>query len=491
VQVSGLSGVVAISCGVYHSLALKSDGTVWAWGANDYGQLGNSAASDSSAPVQVSGLSGVIAIAGGSRHSLALKSDGTVWAWGANDYGQLGNGTTVGSSTPVQVSGLSGVTSIAAGDYHTLALKSDGTLWAWGRNDAGQLGNGTTVGSSTPVQVSALSNVTAVAGGRMHTVAQKQDGTVWTWGDNYFGQLGNGTTTNSASPVNVSSLQGARAIASRGFHSLALVKRAVSDFDQDGKSDLIWHNQIDGQLVYWLMDGTVIKPGGMGHLMPYAANPTWKIVGTPDLDGDGKPDILWHNQTDGQLVYWLMDGVKIKPGGMGNLSPAAMNPVWRIAGTPDLDGDGKPDILWHNQKTGQLLYWLMDGVKLKSSGNLTPSVANPAWKIVGTPDLDGDGKPDILWHNQTDGQLVYWLMDGVKVKPGGMGHLTPSVANPAWKIVGTPDLDGDGKPDILWHNQKTGQLLYWLMDGAKLKPGGSGLLTPSVVSPIWELEPGS
>src|SRR5205823_208038 len=131
--VSGLSGVTAIAAGGLHSLALKSDGTVWAWGYNAYGALGNGTAISSSTPVQVSGLSGVTALAGGYGHSLALKSDGTVRAWGYNYYGELGNGTAFNDSlTPVQVSGLSGVTAIAGGEFHSLALKSVGTVSAWG-----------------------------------------------------------------------------------------------------------------------------------------------------------------------------------------------------------------------------------------------------------------------------------------------------------------------------------------------------------------------
>ncbi|MBI4331705.1 MAG: hypothetical protein HY673_10540, partial [Chloroflexi bacterium] len=107
-----------------HSLALKSDGTVRAWGLNDSGQLGNGTTTGSNVPVQVSGLSGAAAIAGGIFHSLALKFDGTVRAWGLNAYGQLGDGTTTDSNIPVQVNGLSGVVAIAAGGFHSLAIKT-------------------------------------------------------------------------------------------------------------------------------------------------------------------------------------------------------------------------------------------------------------------------------------------------------------------------------------------------------------------------------
>ena len=196
-----------IACGAYHTIALKSDGTVWAWGANQAGQLGDGTHIDNTdiihagIPVQVSSLSGVTAIAGGRDHTAALKSDGTVWAWGYNYYGQLGDGTTTNSYTPVQVSSLSGVTAIAGGYYHTIALKSDGTVWTWGNNDIGQLGDGTTNNRLTPVQVSGLSGVTAIAGGYSHTIALKSGGTVWAWGYNKDGQLGNVTIKNWSTPV--------------------------------------------------------------------------------------------------------------------------------------------------------------------------------------------------------------------------------------------------------------------------------------------------
>jgi hypothetical protein len=172
VQVTGLSGVTAIASGHLHSLALRTDGTVWAWGDGFYGGLGNGTVlTRASTPVQVSGLSEVTAIAGGFSYGLAVRTDGTVWGWGLNNYGQLGNGTTTNTSTPVQVSGLCGSTAIAAGAFHSVALCSDGSVWAWGLNGYGQLGNSTTTNASTPVQVSGLSGATAITAGYWFSLA--------------------------------------------------------------------------------------------------------------------------------------------------------------------------------------------------------------------------------------------------------------------------------------------------------------------------------
>ncbi|HRG59249.1 MAG TPA: T9SS type A sorting domain-containing protein [Bacteroidia bacterium] len=205
----GLSNCAAVSGGgdqlEAHSMALKDDGSVWSWGSNLYGGLGNGSTTSISTPAQVTSISNVSAISAGGWHSTALKNDGTVWTWGWNADGQLGDGTLVDKLIPTQISGLNGVTSIKAGTYHVLVLKSDGTVWAWGDNEYGQIGNGTTItDQTTPVQV--LSGVTKIAAGRFFSMALKSDGTVWTWGQNLYGQLGNGTTTDSPSPIQVSGI---------------------------------------------------------------------------------------------------------------------------------------------------------------------------------------------------------------------------------------------------------------------------------------------
>jgi alpha-tubulin suppressor-like RCC1 family protein len=214
--------VTAVAAGGQHTAALKSDGTVWAWGRNDYGQLGDGddTLTNKYSPVQVSGLTGVSAISLGEYHSLALKTDGTVWAWGQNWYGQLGDGTTSNDmNTPIQVSGLTGVTLIAAGGSHSVAVKSDGTVWSWGRNDYGQLGDGTTTDNLTPVQVIGLTGVSAISAisaELYRTIASKTDGTVWVWGRSDFGQLS--PETYETVPVAVDTLTGVSAVSAGEQH---------------------------------------------------------------------------------------------------------------------------------------------------------------------------------------------------------------------------------------------------------------------------------
>ena len=157
-QVSGLTSVSAIAsaAGSSHSVALKSDGTVWAWGLNSSGQLGNNSTTMSKVPVQVSGLSGATRVAGGSAHSVALKSDGTVWAWGLNSSGQLGNNSTAMSKVPVQASGLSGIATIGTGLSHSLSISKAGVFAGWGLNSSGQLGDNTTTNRLIPTTLTSL-----------------------------------------------------------------------------------------------------------------------------------------------------------------------------------------------------------------------------------------------------------------------------------------------------------------------------------------------
>jgi alpha-tubulin suppressor-like RCC1 family protein len=253
VQVNGLGSVTALGGRGYHSLAIKTDGTVWTWGYNVAGELGYDTSSSpcpppmfnfcSSLPGQVMGLSQVMTVTGGYVHSLAVLSDQTLRAWGGNSDGQLGNGDAsyLSSMLPVTVSGLMNVSQVSAGWKHSLALKTDGTVWAWGRNDRGEVGTGmtTTKGITLPVQVTGLNSMTAVSGGDCHSISLKSDGTVWSWGCNDRGQLGDGTWVDKSTPVRVNGLTNVIFVTARDYHNAAI--------KSDG-SVWTWGWNINGQL---------------------------------------------------------------------------------------------------------------------------------------------------------------------------------------------------------------------------------------------------
>jgi alpha-tubulin suppressor-like RCC1 family protein/chitodextrinase len=184
-----------------HSLAMRSDGSLWGWGGGGGGQLGNGSYGASNVPVPVQDGVEWAAMSAGWGHSLAVRKDGTLWAWGNNSTGALGNGTTVGSNLPLEVGFDYDWKYVSAGFNYSVAIKTDGTLWTWGDNWAGQLGNGSTVGSLMPVQVNPGTKWKAASAGSYHVVAIREDGTLWVWGFNGNGQLGDGTTTTRLSPV--------------------------------------------------------------------------------------------------------------------------------------------------------------------------------------------------------------------------------------------------------------------------------------------------
>ena len=228
-----------------HNVLVLRRGTVWAWGHNFYGQLGNGTNTNQSTPVQVEDLLGVVDISAGHNFSLALKSDGTVWSWGSNEFGRLGIGTPAPSSAnrPMKVVNLTSITAIAAGSDHALALRSDGTVWAWGSNGGGHLGIGTSDFNdhSTPVQIAGLTGIVAIYNRGHVSYAVRADGTVLGWGTSFSGQLGNGAsgTLTVMSPIELPALKGMKA-ASTGVLSTVVIKA-------DG-SVLSFGNNFRGQL---------------------------------------------------------------------------------------------------------------------------------------------------------------------------------------------------------------------------------------------------
>ncbi|HEX6358644.1 hypothetical protein [Actinophytocola sp.] len=236
--VATLSGVQSVSGAGWHGgYALRTDGTVWAWGNNEHGQLGNGWRTGFSGgwgggsvvPVLVLGLTDVTAIAGNNWGGYALRSDGTVWAWGSGTTSRLGNGQTEDSTVPVRVTGLTDVVAIASSWGTGFALRSDGAVFAWGYNGSGLFGNGSEVAQlPVPVRVS-LTEVTAIASTGNTAYAVRADGTVWAWGSNHNGQLGNGEPCDPSgscitrTPVQVAGLTGVTDIAAGSDNGYALL----------------------------------------------------------------------------------------------------------------------------------------------------------------------------------------------------------------------------------------------------------------------------
>jgi alpha-tubulin suppressor-like RCC1 family protein/beta-lactamase regulating signal transducer with metallopeptidase domain len=197
-----------------HKLAIKRDGSLWAWGYNQVGQIGNGTNKECSAPVKV--MSRVASVSANIGCSMAIKTDGSLWAWGKNDSGQLGDGTNINRNAPVKV--MENVVSVSVGDYHAAAIRTDGTLWMWGYNVEGQLGDGTTMQSSYPIKV--MSDVITVSCGNHHTAAIKTDGSLWVWGRNMEWQLGDGTNIDRLDPVKI--MDDVADVSAGGYYSLAV-----------------------------------------------------------------------------------------------------------------------------------------------------------------------------------------------------------------------------------------------------------------------------
>jgi len=183
-----MDGVVSVSAGRNHTIAVQKDGSLWAWGANNNGQLGDGTAADSLKPVKI--MDDAASVSAGAHFSTAIKRDGSLWAWGSNSNGQLGNGTAADSKKPVKV--MNDVVSVSAGHKHTMAIKHDGSLWAWGCNNAQQLGVGELYYEDQHAPLLILVSVAAVEAGGSHTIAVRSAGSLWVWGSNRQGQLGDG-----------------------------------------------------------------------------------------------------------------------------------------------------------------------------------------------------------------------------------------------------------------------------------------------------------
>jgi alpha-tubulin suppressor-like RCC1 family protein len=335
------SNVVMIDGGSYHTLALKSDGSVWSWGYNYQGQIGDSTNVDKNRPVDTK-LGYISEISTGYLHSVALEKDGDVWTWGSNSYGQLGDGSTINRSSPYKIEGLENIISIAAGKFHTIALESDGTVWQWGWDTVNQTYH-------NPVAISGLNDIKQISASGNHSIALKNDGTVVTWGYNNSGQLGNGSFTNSASPVYVTYLNPAT-------NKIEVLKN-IKEVDAGD-----WHSialTSDGNVYVWGYNGYGVLGIGSSSNANRATkvNSLNKVI---DIDAGFEHSVALKN--DGTVWAWgdnrygqLGDGTvyrrtyPVKAVGLSNIVSISTGSGFTMA----LDQRGTPWI-WGENKYGAL-----------------------------------------------------------------------------------------------------------------------------------------
>jgi hypothetical protein len=239
------------------------------------------------------------------------------------------------------------------------------------------------------------------------------------------------------------------------------------DFDVDGRQDLVWRNAATGENQVWLMNGAdrvSVRPTEPSTL----ADTRWRLVGTSDFNDDAKTDLLWRHAASGENVIWLMNGVDLVSGTFTTPLPDTR---WQIGGTGDFNRDGRPDILWRHAASGENVVWYMNGTALASGTFLTPSaLPDTGWRIAGVADFDRDGKVDVLWHHQVSGQVVVWYMNGATLSSGTFTS-PPALSDVRWQIAAVGDYDSNGTPDLVWHNDFSGQTVVWFMNGASLASG--------------------
>jgi len=204
--VGGFTDWCQVSAGSQHSLAVRQNGTAWSWGCNVQGQLGDDTITSRRSPVSVvGGFTNWCQVSGGGAHSAAVRQNGEAWTWGCNNFGQLGDDSIVSKSSPVSVvGGFTDWCQISGGDFHSLAVRQNGTAWAWGSNSSGGLGDDSVTNKSSPVSVvGGFTDWCQVSVGNRNSLAVRQNGTAWAWGCNSFGQLGDDSIVSKSSPVSV------------------------------------------------------------------------------------------------------------------------------------------------------------------------------------------------------------------------------------------------------------------------------------------------
>jgi hypothetical protein len=266
-----------------------------------------------------------------------------------------------------------------------------------------------------------------------------------------------GNTANRDFPITANAYQTRQPLNAAFVSKLPTWQR----LDADGARlpGLVFQNRISGEMIYWAMRGD--HEVTFDHLNPAQPGADWKAVGTADFNGDGTNDLLFQNSRTGDLAYWVMNGASAAQ--IGRITPRNPGPNMKVVGVADFDGDGHPDILFQDCVTGDLNLWYMRGTTRVSASSTRPAQPGLGWRIVAVGDLNGDGRADILLQQVTSGNLYAWYMQNGKLYASR--GLTPNNPGPGWKVLGLADINGDGRPVILFQNAETSSLAYWVMNG--------------------------
>jgi hypothetical protein len=245
----------------------------------------------------------------------------------------------------------------------------------------------------------------------------------------------------------------------------ALGSYAHNDVNGDGKSDLLWYNGVTHQMTYWLMNGASLS-SWQAISVPAGYTP----IVTGDFNGDGDTDIVW-TDASGNVYMWLNNG----NGAFTNTKVTQAIPGWKVVGATDINGDGKTDLIWYDSSAGQMTYWLMDGATL---ARWQLFYTSSGLQLLATGDFNGNGYGDVLW-KATSGDMYMWLFNS----SGTFNYYKVGPYPAGWVFAGTGDVNGDGTTDLYWYNPSTGQMTYWLMNGASLK-SWQGFWTNSGLTPL-------
>ena len=296
-----------LEVGMMHSLAIDEEGNLWAWGYNNYGNLGDGTTENKKSPIKIKPETKFTQISAGDDYSLAIDTEGTLWAWGLNGAGQLGDGTTENKKSPIKIKPETKFTQISAGNADSLAIDIEGNLWAWGNNGYGQLGDGTITNKLSPVQIMKGTKFKQISAGYYHSLAIDSDGNLWTWGYNKYGQLGDGTTTNKRIPVQIMKGTKFKQISAENNYSFAI--------DVEGNL-WTWGYNEQGQLG----DGTTTNK----------LSPTQIKVETKFKQISGKNSSISAIDSDGNLWAWGYN----KQGQLGDgTTTNKLSPVQIMKGT--------------------------------------------------------------------------------------------------------------------------------------------------------------